>query len=86
MRQTASLVSGLVGLALITAPALIPTGPLYAQNTTSSIRVQVTDTNGAAVGGVPITITHVPTGRTQAFATNDQGVVAGVDTSSEESA
>ncbi|HVS66059.1 MAG TPA: TonB-dependent receptor [Thermoanaerobaculia bacterium] len=73
MRPTLRFVHCLVPLGIIAA-ALLP-GSLVAQNTTSTIRVQVVDPNGAALGGVPVTITHVPTGRAQAYVANDQGVV-----------
>ncbi len=46
-----------------------------AQNTTSAIRVEVTDTEGAPVSGLAVTITHLPTGGTQALVTNAQGVI-----------
>lgn len=58
------------------ALAVLLTAPFaLAQNTTSAIRVEVTDTEGSAVSGLAVTITHLPTGRTQAFVTTDQGVV-----------
>jgi len=56
--------------------AVVMTATLVqAQDTTSSIRVEVIDPDGAAVGGVPITITHLPTGRIQVFEANGRGVV-----------
>ncbi len=64
------------------APALAATvaffliaGSAHAQGTTSSMRVEVTDEGGNAIGGVPVTIRHVPTGRTQTTTTNASGVV-----------
>ncbi len=52
--------------ALVTAVALLLAGVAFAQGTTSSIRVVVTDVDGGApVGGVQVSITHLPTGRTQ---------------------
>jgi len=50
-------------------------GPAAAQNTSSSIRVVVTDQNGAAVSGVSINVTHIPTGRSRLEASNNEGVV-----------
>ncbi|HVS13435.1 MAG TPA: TonB-dependent receptor [Thermoanaerobaculia bacterium] len=64
----------LVLLALIVATAAMP-APGAAQNTTSTLRIEVAGENGAAVAGVPITITHVPTGRVQAFVADARGVV-----------
>lgn len=49
--------------------------PVHAQGTSSSIRVVVTDSGGNAVGGVPVEIIHVPTGRTQIDTTTGAGVV-----------
>lgn len=60
---------------LITALMLLTAGAIFAQNTTSSIRVEIADANGTAVPGVAITVLHAPTGRVQAFEANDQGVV-----------
>jgi hypothetical protein len=47
----------------------------YAQATTSSIRIEVTDESGNRVGGVPVTVTHVPTGRVHTVTTNASGMV-----------
>jgi hypothetical protein len=47
---------------------------VHAQSTTSSIRVEVTDETGNRVGGVPITVTHVPTGRVISVTANDSGI------------
>jgi hypothetical protein len=44
-----------------------------AQNTTGSMRVEVTDDAGNALGNVPITILHLPTGQTLAYVTNAEG-------------
>ena len=49
--------------------------PASGQNTTSTIRVDVVDADGAVVADVPITITHIPTGRVQALVSNESGVV-----------
>jgi len=43
----------------------------------ASIRVEVTDESGKPIAGLPVTVTHLPTAQTQAFTTNDQGVVTG---------
>ncbi|MDH3621845.1 MAG: TonB-dependent receptor [Gammaproteobacteria bacterium] len=52
----------------------LTTGVAYAQNTTSSIRVVVTDESGAAVSDVPVQIRHVPTGRNVTVTANAAGV------------
>jgi hypothetical protein len=74
MKENPRLASRLVPLASLAILLLIPAS-LLAQNTTSTIRVEVSDPAGAAVGGVAVTITHVPTGRAQAYVASDQGVV-----------
>lgn len=48
--------------------------PLQAQNSTSSLRVVVTDSSGSAVGNVNVRIVHVPTGRSITVTSNDAGV------------
>ena len=57
----------------VAALTVIVAGPVQAQNTTSSLRVAVTDTSGAAAGNVNIRITHVPTGRSIFVTTNAAG-------------
>ena len=54
---------------------LLAMAPVHAQSTSSSIRVVVTDSAGNGVGGVPVAITHVPTGRTQITTSTTSGVV-----------
>jgi outer membrane receptor for ferrienterochelin and colicin len=49
-------------------------GSVQAQNTTSSLRVVVTDTGGAAARDVNVRITHMPTGRSISVLSNDAGV------------
>ncbi len=46
-----------------------------AQGTASTIRVNVVDNDGRAVAGVPVSVTHLPTGRTQVSSSNSQGFV-----------
>jgi len=65
----------LLSLALVALAVLLAAPLALAQNTTSAIRVEVTDAEGAAVGDLAVTITHLPTGRVQALVTNDQGVI-----------
>ncbi len=72
MKTTLSPKIRLISLAL----AVLLAAPFsLAQNTTSAIRVEVTDSEGTAVADLAVTITHLPTGRTQALVTNDQGVI-----------
>lgn len=53
---------------------LLMSGPANAQGTTSSIRVVVTNESGAAIGDLPIEITHMPTGRIRTTNTSSSGV------------
>ena len=65
-------------LIVFTLAALLATaftGAALAQNTTSSIRIEVSNPEGASIGGVAVVLTHRPTGRVQALVANDQGVV-----------
>jgi len=55
--------------------ALLASGPASAQSTTSSIRVEITDESGAAVGGISVNVRHVPTGRVQTATTNSSGAL-----------
>ena len=57
------------------ATLLLLPGHLLGQNTTSSLRVEITDTTGAVVPGLAVTVTHLPTGRVQVLEANAQGVV-----------
>ncbi len=50
-------------------------GTAFAQSTTSSMRIDVSDESGNAIGGVQVTVRHVPTGRTQTASTNASGTV-----------
>jgi len=62
--------------AAVALSAILFTGTAVAQNTASSIRVVVTDPSGNSVAGVSVTVTHMPTGRSQVLASNNQGNVA----------
>ena len=61
-------------VSLIAATGLMLAGTTLAQETTSSLRISVSDQGGAAVGNVAIRITHVPTNRSISVTTNDAGV------------
>jgi hypothetical protein len=63
-------------LAIAAAAVFLVSGPASAQSTTASIRVEVSDASGSAVGGVSVNIRHVPTGRLQSMTTNSDGIVA----------
>jgi hypothetical protein len=67
--------AGLRTLLLLAAALFAFASVANAQNTTSSIRVLVSDEAGGIVGNVPIAIRHVPTGRTQILEANESGVV-----------
>ena len=60
--------------AFVALMAIFAAGTAVAQNTSSSIRVVVTDEGGAAVSGISVRVTHVPTGRTRTANTNSNGV------------
>ena len=64
-----------VFVALLAVAMVFIAGPVAAQNTSSSIRVVVTDEDGAAVSGVAVKVTHVPTARTRTASTGSNGVV-----------
>lgn len=53
----------------------IPAGQVAAQSTTSTIRVNVADNNGAAVDNVPVVIRHVPTDRSIVQSSSSGGIV-----------
>jgi len=55
--------------------AMLAFGTASAQNTSSSIRVDVSNEDGSAAGGVAVSITHVPTGRSQVITSSSDGVV-----------
>ena len=61
-------------VSLIAATGLMFEGTTLAQETTSSLRISVSDQGGASVGNVAVRITHVPTGRSISVTTNDAGV------------
>jgi hypothetical protein len=65
-----------ISAAIIALSAILFTGTAFAQNTSSSLRVVVTDANGAAASGVRVSVTHVPTGRSQVVASSTQGIAA----------
>jgi hypothetical protein len=61
-------------VSLIAATGLMLAGTTLAQETTSSLRISVSDQAGTAVGDVAVRITHVPTGRSISVTSNDAGV------------
>ncbi len=76
MKSTPRLAARLAVASFSAVAFLLMVGAASGQNTTASIRIDVTDPDGAVVSGVAVTLTHLPTGRVQAFVTNEQGVVA----------
>ncbi|WP_066527193.1 carboxypeptidase regulatory-like domain-containing protein [Erythrobacter sp. CCH5-A1] len=63
------LAASVVSLAATTTIAT----PVFAQETTSSVRGDVTDQNGAPVAGATVTVTHVPSGTTSTQTTDAAG-------------
>ncbi|NNF51428.1 MAG: TonB-dependent receptor [Gammaproteobacteria bacterium] len=61
-------------IVVIIAAALALAGTAAAQSTTSTLRIITSDDAGTAAG-VPVQITHMPTGRVQTFATNEVGAI-----------
>ena len=61
-------------IASLAATGLMAASAAQAQDTTASLRVVVTDQNGASIGGVNVRINHVPTGRSISVTSNDTGV------------
>jgi hypothetical protein len=62
--------------AVLALSAVFSFSTAIAQNTSSSLRVVVTDANGAPASGVRVNVTHVPTGRSQVVASSTQGLAA----------
>ena len=60
-------------LTALTLLALLAAGSVQAQNTTAALKVEITDTSGVAAAGVPVTIRHVPTGRSNTLTANSSG-------------
>ena len=65
-----------VFVAILALTSALIAGPAAAQNTSSSIRIVVTDEVGAVVSGVTVRVTHVPTGRTRTSNTSSNGVAS----------
>ncbi len=74
MARLSLLKSQLFAISLVAIATVLFSTQVHAQSTTSSIRVEVTDETGNRVGGVPITVTHVPTGRVISVTANDSGI------------
>ena len=67
------LMKRLAGGVALTALACAMSTAVYAQETTSAVRGQVTDEAGAPVANATVTITHVPTGSTATSVTGPDG-------------
>ncbi len=62
------------GVALSALAFTLASTAVYAQETTSAVRGQVTGENGAPVAGATVVITHTPSGTRSATVSNAQGV------------
>ena len=58
---------------LLCLTASLVSGPAFAQETTSDLRVNVIDTEGNSMSGVPVRVTHVPTSRRVVVTSNESG-------------
>jgi hypothetical protein len=74
MTRLSHLKSQVFAISIAALAAVLFSTQVHAQATTSSIRVEVTDESGSRVGGVPVTVTHVPTGRVISVTANDSGI------------
>ena len=74
MRFSLKFKSLSVFVAIVALASTLIAAPVAAQNTSSSIRVVVTDEDGAAVSDVAVRVTHVPTARTRTTSTGSNGV------------
>ncbi|MDP3855014.1 TonB-dependent receptor [Phenylobacterium sp.] len=69
MKMMNRLASGVALTVLVCAMSTA----VYAQETTGSLRGQVTDETGAAIGGATVTVTHAPTGSASTSMTGPDG-------------
>ena len=67
------MMNRLAGGAALTALVCAMSSAVYAQETTGSVRGQVTDESGAAIAGATVAVTHVPTGATATSITGADG-------------
>ena len=74
MTRLSHLKSQFFAISLVALSATLFSTQVHAQATTSSIRVEVTDETGNRIGGVPVTVTHAPTGRVISVTANDSGI------------
>ncbi len=74
MTRFSHLKSQIIATSLVALTTVLFSTQVHAQATTSSIRVEVTDEAGNRIGGVPVTVTHVPTGRVISVTANDSGI------------
>ncbi len=74
MTRFSHLKSQVFAISIAALAAVLFSTQVHAQATTSSIRIEITDETGSRVGGVPVTVTHVPTGRVISVTANDSGI------------
>ena len=75
MNFTSKIACNSVFLVLLGILLMVFVSPLYAQTTTSTIKVAVTDQSGNAVEGVSVLITHMPTQRSKTEVSNAGGSI-----------
>ncbi len=69
------LIQRLALWAAVACAAMLVVTVAPAQETSSALRVNVLDNAGTAVANVSVDVTHVPSGTTRTFTTNESGVV-----------
>ena len=74
MTRISHLKSHFVCLLVVSLATVFFAPQAFAQATTSSIRVEVTDESGNRVGNVPVEITHLPTGRVVTSTASASGI------------
>jgi len=74
MTRISHLKSLFVSFSVVVVATIAFSAQAHAQATTSAIRVEITDESGSRVGGVPVMVTHLPTGRIVTTTANDSGI------------
>ncbi|HSM30826.1 MAG TPA: TonB-dependent receptor, partial [Woeseiaceae bacterium] len=74
MTRLSHLKSRVLAISLVALATALFSTQVYAQATTATIRIEIADESGNRLGGVPVTVTHLPTGRVITTSTNDSGI------------